>query len=72
MKCTTRLLLLNAIIFFMVILGCSKDEPIGKMITDMSGVIVEMSGEINNVICVSQNAMEFMAAMGLVQHCINN
>lgn len=73
MKCTTRLLLLNAIIFFMVILGrCSKDEPTGKMITDMSSVIVEMSGEINNVICVSQNAMEFMAAMGLVQHCINN
>ena len=33
---------------------------------------MHMSGEINNVICVSQNAMEFMAAMGLVQHCINN
>lgn len=66
MKCTARVLLLNVAILFTVILGgCGKDEPTGKIITDMSGVTVEMSGEINNVICTSQNAMEFMVAMGL-------
>lgn len=73
MKCITRLLLLNAIIFFTVILGgCGKDEPTGKMITDMSGATIEMPEEISRAICTFQNAMEFMVAMGLVQHCINN
>ena len=48
-----------------VFTGCNNDSDGAKEIVDMAGVTVEMPEKINKVICTTQNAMEFMVAMGL-------
>ena len=61
-----QIIIVKCYIFLYIILGGGgKDESAGKIITYMSGITVEMLEEIDNVICTSQNAMEFMLPMGL-------
>jgi iron complex transport system substrate-binding protein len=45
--------------------GCGKKETQSRSITDMAGASVELPDNIDKVICTSQNALEFMVAMGL-------
>lgn len=47
------------------VIGCSKEEDSINTIVDMAGTTITLPMQIDNVICVSQNAMEFMVAMGL-------
>ena len=48
----------------------NKNESQVRTIVDCVGDKVECPAEINKVICVSQNAMEFMVAMGLEDHLV--
>lgn len=43
----------------------TKEAAQKKCIVDMAGVTVELPSEVDKVICTSQNAMEFMVAMGV-------
>lgn len=53
------------------IIACgNKEELEVRTIVDCAGDKVEFPVEINKVICVSQNAMEFMVAMGLEDYLV--
>ena len=50
--------------------ACSNDDDAQVTIVDMAGETVTLPEEINKVICTSQNAMEFMVAMGLEEKIV--
>ena len=45
--------------------GCDQNSDNKNEITDMAGVKINIPDNITKVICTSQNAVEFMVAMGL-------
>ena len=64
-KCINLLLILSMILSMLFISSCGKNETQRRTIIDMSGNSVELPEKIDRVICTSQNALEFMVAMGL-------
>ena len=64
-KSINLLLILSMILSMLFISGCGKNETQRQTIIDMSGSTVELPEKLDRVICTSQNALEFMVAMGL-------
>lgn len=64
-KSINLLLILSMILSMFIISSCGKNETQRQTIIDMSGSSVELPKKIDRVICTSQNALEFMVAMGL-------
>ena len=62
-KCLLLVLIMILSIFCLG--GCAEKESLSNSIIDMSGTKVELPEKIDRVICTSQNALEFMVAMGL-------
>jgi iron complex transport system substrate-binding protein len=64
-KRVITLVKLTVLVCMVILCSCGKNETQSRSITDMAGDSVELPDNIDKVICTSQNALEFMVAMGL-------
>lgn len=63
-KMFSKLLVVFCLLSCVVLSGCSTNNEPTRTIVDSAGVSVDIPNDVNRVICTSQNATEFMIAMG--------